>query len=247
MPSASTLVLVPGLVNTAAAWRHQLSALAPLLPVAVAEHAAVAGHAPAATLAGMAQSLLDRFPGPLLLAGHSMGGRIALEACRIAPGRIRGVALLDTGCHALAAGEAGEAEVRKRSALVALARERGMRAMLGQWILDMLHPDRYADALLVEEIIAMMALSSADDFARQVEALVGRPDAASVLAALDVPVLLLCGREDRWSGPPQHAAMARLARAGALVVVPECGHMAPLERPGEVTQALRDWLAKIPH
>lgn len=239
MAAATTLVLVPGLVNTATVWRHQLAALAAERPVAVAE------HAPADTLAGMARSVLGRFSGPLLLAGHSMGGRIALEAVRLEPARIRGLALLDTGCHALAAGEQGEAEVRKRRALVALARERGMRAMLGQWILDMLHPDRYADAPLVEEITSMMAGSSATDFSRQVEALIARPDASDVLAALAVPTLVLCGREDRWAGPAQHAAMARLARSSTLVVVPECGHMAPLEQPEAVTQALRDWLAAL--
>ena len=241
MPASPTLVLVPGLVNTGFVWRHQQPALAAVMPTVIAE------HVPEATLAGMARSLLARFAGPLVLAGHSMGGRIALEACRLAPDRILGVALLDTGCKALAAGEAGEAEVRKRRALVALARERGMRAMLQQWILDMLHPDRYADTALVEEVVTMMAASSADDFSRQVEALIARPDASDVLAGLTAPALILCGHEDRWASPAQHAAMAHLARTGTLVIVPECGHMAPLERPHEVTQALRDWLATIPH
>jgi pimeloyl-ACP methyl ester carboxylesterase len=241
MPAACTLVLVPGLVNTGVAWRHQQPALAQVIPTRVAE------HVPAATLADMARSVLQRFPGPLALAGHSMGGRIALEACRLEPGRIRGIALLDTGCSALAAGEAGVAEVHKRRALVALAHLHGMHTMLQQWILDVLHPDRYADAALVEEIVAMMAESNAGDFSRQVEALVARPDASDVLARLDVPTLVLCGREDRWSGPAQHMAMAKLARGSTLVVVPECGHMAPLEQPEAVNEALRDWLALIPH
>jgi pimeloyl-ACP methyl ester carboxylesterase len=239
MPAGCTLVLIPGIVNTGTVWRHQQAALAQAIPTVVAE------HAQAATLPGMARSMLERFPGPLVLAGHSMGGRIALEACRLEPGRIRGVALLATGCKALAAGESGEAELRKRRALVALARQRGMRAMLQQWILDMLHPGRYADAALVEEITAMMARSSADDFERQVEALVARPDASDVLTSLDVPALVLCGREDRWADPSRHAAMARLARGSMLVVVPECGHMAPLEQPEAVNQALRDWLAPV--
>ena len=206
----------------------------------------MAEHDGAGTLPDMARSLLARFAGPLALAGHSMGGRIALEACRLAPERIRGLALLDTGCHALAAGEAGELEVRKRRALVAIAHEHGMRAMLAQWILDMLAPAHMGDAALVEEIVAMMARSSAADFARQVEALVGRPDASDVLAAIAVPTLVLCGRDDRWAGPPQHVAMARLARASELVIVPDCGHMAPLESPAAVTQAMRAWLGKFP-
>ena len=238
MPPACTLVLVPGLVNTGAVWRHQQATLAALLPVAVAEHTG------ASTLPDMARSLLERFPGPLALAGHSMGGRIALEACRLAPGRIRGLALLDTGCQPLAAGEAGELEVRKRRALVAIAREHGMPTMLAQWIVDMLAPQHMGDGALVGQIVAMMAQSSAAEFERQVEALIHRPDASDVLASIAVPTLVLCGREDRWSGPPQHIAMAKLAPTSELVIVPDCGHMAPLECPAAVTQALRDWLGR---
>jgi pimeloyl-ACP methyl ester carboxylesterase len=29
------------------------------------------------------------------------------------------------------------------------------------------------------------------------------------------------------------------------VVLEDCGHMAPMERPGEVTEALRQWLAAV--
>ena len=43
-----------------------------------------------------------------VLAGHSMGGRVAMEVFRRVPQRITHLALLDTGCHALPEGEAGE-------------------------------------------------------------------------------------------------------------------------------------------
>jgi pimeloyl-ACP methyl ester carboxylesterase len=51
------------------------------------------------TIPDMARDLLARHPGRLILAGHSMGGRVAMEMARMAPGRIAGMALLNTGMH----------------------------------------------------------------------------------------------------------------------------------------------------
>jgi pimeloyl-ACP methyl ester carboxylesterase len=36
--------------------------------------------------------------------------------------------------------------------------------------------------------------------------------------------------------------MAREIRGARQVSIPDCGHMAPLERPEAVSAALRDWL-----
>ena len=62
---------------------------------------------------------------PSPLAGHSMGGRIALEIVRRAPQRVQRLALLDTGWRPLPAGSAGEKERAGRYALLATARQRG--------------------------------------------------------------------------------------------------------------------------
>jgi pimeloyl-ACP methyl ester carboxylesterase len=61
---------------------------------------------------------------------------------------------------------------------------------------------------------------------------------------LTVPTLVLAGERDRLT-PPAHAErMAReLPQLHALVVLPETGHMAPLERPDEVSSALRQLVA----
>jgi pimeloyl-ACP methyl ester carboxylesterase len=56
--------------------------------------------------------------------------------------------------------------------------------------------------------------------------------------------LLLTGREDGWSGPAQHAAMSAKIAGSQLAIIPDCGHMSTLERPAEVTAALRAWLAQ---
>ena len=55
-----------------------------------------------------------------------MGGRVAMEVVRIAPHRVAGLALLDTGYLAKADGEEGDEEVRKRMALLHIAQTQGV-------------------------------------------------------------------------------------------------------------------------
>ena len=91
---------------------------------------------------------------------------------------------------------------------------------------------------------AMVAGRSAASFRRQQEALLARPDARPVLGMIHCPTLVLTGREDEWSPPSQHEAIAAAIPSAQLVIVPEAGHFAPLERPERVTQALRGLLAR---
>jgi pimeloyl-ACP methyl ester carboxylesterase len=149
---------------------------------------------------------------------------------------------LNTGSSARPSGEAGEEEARKRAELVALAKSEGMQAMLRQWLPPMIDSPRIHETALVNAIIAMMSRKTPEIFAAQVKALLARPDASAVLEQIRCPALLLTGREDGWSGPAQHSGMAAKIAGSQLVIVPDCGHMSMLERPAEVSAALRTWL-----
>ncbi len=194
------------------------------------------------SIAAMAETVLRTAPERFSVAGHSMGGRVALEIYRLAPNRVKRIALFDTGYLPLASGTAGEEEARKRGELVTLAQSRGMRAMLSQWLPPMLYPRRINDTALVNSIIEMMSRKTPEIFAAQEHALLSRPDASPVLEQIRCPALLLCGREDGWSGPAQHAAMSAKIKGSRLVIVPDCGHMSMMEQPAAVSAALREWL-----
>lgn len=232
-----TLILVPGLMCDHAVWD-------PLLPHldSVAD-CRIADNGTADSLVTMARQVLADAPARFAIAGHSMGGRVALEVVRQAPGRVTHLGLLDTGYRERAAGAAGEEEATKRHALLDIARRDGVAAMAREWVQGMVAPARLQDQALIDDIITMFARRSADIFAHQIKALLARPDASGVLASLRMPTLLLCGREDSWSPPVQHEEMLRLAGAVAkLVVVEHAGHMSTQERPAEVAAAMRDWL-----
>jgi pimeloyl-ACP methyl ester carboxylesterase len=233
------LVLVPGLMCDAAVWDPLLPALLTVADCRVAD------HGDADSITSMARQVLDNAPAQFALAGHSMGGRVAMEVLRLAPARVTRLALLDTGYKARAAGTAGEDEARKRHALLEIARNQGERAMAAQWVQGMLDPPRLSDTALVEAIVAMFARKSADIFARQIRALLARPDATPVLQGIAVPALVLCGRADSWSPLSQHAEIAALIAAQPLVqVIEHAGHMCTMEQPQAVARVMQDWLGK---
>jgi pimeloyl-ACP methyl ester carboxylesterase len=234
------LLLLPGLLCDRAAW-------APVLPhVQDVAGCSIPDYADETSLGAMAERVLASAPPTFAVAGHSMGGRVALEIVRRAPERVERLALLDTGCHARPSGAAGDAERAGRLALLASAREHGMRTMARTWVQPMVHPGRLADPVLIDVILDMFARRTPQQFAGQIEALLARPDATDVLRAVRCPALVLCGRADRWAPPEQHEEMAALMPGGRLEILDRCGHMAPMERPDAVGAALAEWLQATP-
>jgi len=152
------------------------------------------------------------------------------------------LALFDTGWRKLPGGAAGEEERASRLALLALAHEQGMRAMGRAWVQRMVHPSRLADGRLIEAILDMIGRHSPEQFALQIEALLGRPDAGAVLRSIRCPTLVLCGRDDAWSTLAQHEEIVAMVPGARLAAIGACGHMAPMEKPVLVAEALQGWL-----
>ncbi len=235
---ASTLLLLPGLLCDRAVFE-------PLMPaVEACARCVVAEYASEASIEAMAAKALAVAPPRFALLGHSMGGRVALEIVRRTPGRVERLALLDTGYQPRASGEVGDREKAQRMALLDLARRDGMRAMGTQWLQPMVHPQRLADRELIESILAMIERCTPDRFAAQIDALLARPDATEVLARIDCPTLVLCGRDDGWSPVTRHVELRARIRGSRLVMVERCGHMAPMEQPEAVGRAVVEWLEK---
>jgi pimeloyl-ACP methyl ester carboxylesterase len=189
------------------------------------------------SIGAMAETVLAGSPPVFALAGHSMGGRVALEIFAQAPARVSRLALLNTGVHPMAPQEPGS-----RGRLTALARDEGMAALAAAWLPPMMSPHGLADAALMERLSAMVLRSTPESFADQIQALLDRPDARAVLPLIDVPTLLLSGTEDRWSPLAQHEDMQREIAEARLVAITDAGHMAPVEKPAAVAAALRGWL-----
>jgi pimeloyl-ACP methyl ester carboxylesterase len=232
------LILAPGLMCDAASWQPVLPLLSDVADCQVVDH----GQADSLPL--MAQQILQSAPPRFALAGHSMGGRVALEVMRMAPDRVTHLGLFDTGHLPKPDGAAGEAEVAKRMTLLEMAQTQGLRAMAHTWVQGMVAPHRLNDQTLIESILDMFERKTLDIFQRQINALIHRPDASDVLPRIACPTLVLCGEHDSWANVAQHQLMSDgIPAHPSVVCIDDCGHMAMQEQPQDVARAMRQWLS----
>lgn len=226
------LVLVPGLLCDGRLWRHQAEGLADLTRSV---------HVPDVTgqdsVEGMARGVLATVPGRFALAGLSMGGYVALEVVRQAPDRVEALALLDTSARPDTPGQ-----TETRLALIELARDGRFDEVWRTLLPKVVHPDRVEDPELRSAVEGMAHAVGPGGFERQEKAIIGRPDSRGDLPNISCPTLVLCGRDDALTPPHLHEELADGIPGSHLRRIDRCGHLSTLERPEEVTRAMREWL-----
>lgn len=79
-------------------------------------------------------------------------------------------------------------------------------------------------------------------FIRQQHTIMSRKDGFDVLSRVTCPAVVICGAQDNLTPPEQHQAMVDAIPGAILVVIEDCGHLSPLERPYAVSAAMRYWL-----
>jgi pimeloyl-ACP methyl ester carboxylesterase len=228
------LVLLPGLACDARLWEAQIPALPPSLDIHVSDV-----HMRHGRIEAMASALLaEQPPGPLILCGASMGGMIAMEAARQAPGRIAGLALLGSSARP----ETPEMYELRLSAIELF--ERGeARDVIKLNAGFAFHPARASDTALIGRYVELILDAGAAQLIRQNRALMERPDARPHLPRLRCPTLVMCGDADRLTPPECSREIASLIPHAELVWVEACGHMLTMEKPEVVNATLGLWLA----
>lgn len=226
-----TLVLLPGLLNTRRVWQQQIENLSDVADIVVPE---LFHHD---SIGAMADVALAAIPGPFALAGFSMGGYVAFDILRRAGHRVERLALVDTQ----ATPDAPEATARRRGFIeqTRIGRFKGVMPTLMPIIL---HASRLQDTSVTQPIVDMALEVGAEGFVREQRAIMARHDSRPLLGAIRVPTVVIVGRQDQVTPLARAEEMAATIANARLVVMEECGHMSPLEKPAEVTAALRKWL-----
>ncbi len=187
--------------------------------------------------------------GPWLLAGHSMGGKVAAVVARRAMDGAEGLAGL-RGLVLVSASPAGPEPMEERT-------RREMLDALGESTGDA-GEDRNRAGKFVDDNVGKLALR-AEVRERAVEGVVGmnrtafrawleagsKEDWSDRVGVLDLPALVFAGSEDGPLGVAgqRELAMGRLPQ-GELVVLEGAGHLAPIERPGELVEYVTQFVTK---
>jgi pimeloyl-ACP methyl ester carboxylesterase len=93
-----------------------------------------------------------------------------------------------------------------------------------------------------------MLIASPPDARADIGIALSEVELYDALPRLTVPTIVIAGEKDRLT-PPSHARRIAemLPQLEGLTVLPETGHMAPLERHQEVTELLAQLAATIGH
>lgn len=225
------LVLLPGMMCDARVFAPQLQALSSYAPVMVAP--LLGGD----RVEDIASHILSMLPERFALAGLSMGGIVALEILRRAPGRVTRLCLMATTPLAETPDQAA-----MREPLIISARTGGLEKALQQ----SLPPEVLAPGPRRLEVLNLardMGLDlGAELFVDQSRALQRRLDQQANLRRCQVPTLILCGEYDRLTPVKRHEFMAELIPHAGLEVIPGAGHLPGLEQPEAVNRAMMQWL-----
>jgi pimeloyl-ACP methyl ester carboxylesterase len=231
MDNTMPILLVPGLGGSARIFAPIVPALWRFGPVTVANH--IRDN----NIGAIARRILAEAPPRFALAGHSMGGYIALEIMRQAPQRVARLALINTQARP----DTPEATARRRGQIAAIEAG-GYSAGIGAMYPGFVHPSRRDDAALRQLVYETADDVGPDAFVRQLIAVTGRSDSRPTLAWIKCPTLILTGDEDNTIPNSLSKEMADGIHGATLVIIPHCGHLPSLEQPEATANALAEWL-----
>jgi len=225
------LVMIPGMMCDDRIFEPQIKGLSSMVEIHIAD---ISKHG---NMKDLAADVLRNAPPKFSLAGHSMGGIVAMEVCLQAPNRIEKLALIDTNPMA---------ELEE----VKLNRERQMSEALSGKLTNVIReemkPQYLADSDNSDTILNIcmeMAISlGPKTFINQSKALQGRVDQQKTLKSIDIPVLIMCGLEDKLCSVEKHELMHNIISNSTLEVIKNAGHLPTLEQPEQTTEVLKKWL-----
>ncbi|MHC5348367.1 alpha/beta fold hydrolase [Metapseudomonas furukawaii] len=228
--TSPALVMLPGLLNDQRLWAYQAQALAGEREVQVADLSRDD------SITAMARRVLENAPPRFALAALSMGGYVAFEVLRQAPERVERLALFDT----MASLDSAERAATRRG-LLELA-QRGRFIGVSPQLMPRLIHARWLDSEVSRTVQQMAIAVGKEGFIRQQRAIIHRPDSLPTLAGIRVPTLIVVGADDQLTPVAEARLMHERIAGSRLEVLPECGHLPPLEAPERSLALLREWL-----
>jgi pimeloyl-ACP methyl ester carboxylesterase len=189
-------------------------------------------------LAGLLDALAVE--GPVIFCGLSMGGYIAWQFIRRHPARVAKLIVCDTR----AAADSPEAAAN-RLKMADIVLKEGPEIVAWGMVPKLFAPGTSENSpQVVESVRQMMLSSNPAAIAAAHRGMAVRPDVTTWLPSLRVPTLVLCGEFDAISPAAEMKSFAELIPKAEFVVIPNAGHMAPMEQPELVNSAMRRFLLR---
>jgi pimeloyl-ACP methyl ester carboxylesterase len=229
------LLFIHGAGGDHTIWGEQLRELAPNFSVAALD---LNGHGRSPAREGEVfqtytedvLAVLEALAMPTVVVGHSMGGAIALMVALQRPKNLVGLGLVGTG-----------AKLRVHPQILELCQTDFERAIdfIVQWAFAEQSPPE-----LRERACAQMRRNGAQALLRDFSSC-NTFDVMARLSEIALPTLILCGRDDKLTPVKYSEYLQQNIPTAQLKIIEGAGHMVMLEQPKAVTQALREFCARL--
>ncbi len=190
------------------------------------------------TITEMAKTLLAHAPSRFAVVGISMGGYVALEVLRLAPDRVWGGVLISTSPRAEMPSQSEERKLWIERI------ESGQYEGLVDEIVDACVSNKSASSDARRCFRQMVNIHLADSFGRQMTACATRPDFQESLKNIRCPVLLIVGNDDSEFFRNGVQEISESVIGSEMLILPNCGHLPPIENPSSTTKAIKQFLLK---
>lgn len=242
------VMLVHGFPLTHAMWQPQIEALASDYRIIApdlrgfGESSVTPGTVTMRQFADDLAGVLDALgiTEPVTYCGLSMGGYIGWQFVQNFPERLKSLICCDTKATA-----DSEEAIQKRHKLAASVLKHGV-GVLAQAMPEKLFAKATLDQQgpVVEQCKRMMLSAHPEGAAAALRGMAERPDCSSLLSTIQVPTLIIVGEDDQITTVEEMREMASVIPQSQFLEVANAGHMAPLEQPGPVNEALKAFLGR---
>jgi pimeloyl-ACP methyl ester carboxylesterase len=225
--------MVPGMMCDERIFSPQIEELSQNLEVTIADISNFS------SVSELASDVLKKAPKSFSLLGHSMGGIVAMEIYSQEPKRIEKLILMDTNPKA----ELDEVKLKREPQIREVNKGKLLEVMR-----DEMKPNYLAESENKRSVLNVcmdMALTLGPDvFINQSRALQSRLDQQNTIQSIKIPVLIMCGSEDKLCPVERHEMMHNMISDSDLIIINNAGHMPTLEQPRETTEVLKEWLMR---
>lgn len=176
-----------------------------------------------------------------ILCGLSMGGYIALNAIENHPERFDALILCDTNCAA----DSSEAK-EKRMKTIEIIKEKGIEQYAEESLKKLFAPISFSKHPEEIAIVSEMIINTSEEaLFKTLHALAERAETCTKLDEIQVPVLIMVGKEDEITPPEAALSMHEKMKSSTIHIIDHAGHLSNMESPEQFNDQLRKFLETL--
>lgn len=181
----------------------------------------------------------SKITSPAILIGFSLGGFSALNFASQYPEKIKKLIVIAASSKGLS-----EHEIRLRKSTIEFLETHQYKGVSNTRVKQFLHPDNHENKTLINIIKKMDADLGKDILIKQLKATSNRIDITVQLKTITNPILLIGSKEDALVSSQDILDLKKELKTSFSVILKNCGHMIPLEKPNEIAEIIHNYLDK---